>query len=575
MSEDFLVQKRSWLKKLGDPNTCDAVGTWDKYIHWLRSSKVSSAEYKAALQSCVESLPVLSHTKDPRYLRLWIKYASCLSLDEQLGVLEHLEANSVGSDHALFYIAYATLLERMKDYNAALAVYETGLKRNAEPQSKIQSNFEKFQSRMVSRGQRNREIPMRTLKRKQGTPSKLYADRDPGTSTDYQLQSNHEISFSNADYGTEAMHEKPDIALASHSKSAHYELSLDDDGTTMLSFEEKRAKAWLNRFRMQTRPSAGSLADNRAALISPPEKASYFLDRDLNTIAEHQECQYRECGSFVPRNSGASSNEKKIESNPGDQSGRIANHKNTWPQVSPLYSCMHQPAKTDSPSSLPSSSAYKRAPLREVRNLEGALEHCNAAEMRNDPTYTFATKEALGAINEMFQEDLPCVNLKDSFEHPISFPNRSSAGMDTQKEIGMSLMGVHSNLEKHESGDTGLKLHTDGGKCNQLVLDPFNWKLREAILQGLNPPIHKWQSVICVSNDDSEEALEVLRGKNFSDEFFDLGKQAICVKRPLGAGQYAKCFEVLDAQNVDTCSVLALQSGKHLTQKQKPGMQQT
>ena len=55
--------------------------------------------------------------------------AGCLALPDQRRTMEHLEANAVGEGHALFYIAFGTLLEKMRDYDAAKLTYERGMQR--------------------------------------------------------------------------------------------------------------------------------------------------------------------------------------------------------------------------------------------------------------------------------------------------------------------------------------------------------------------------------------------------------------------------------------------------------------
>lgn len=62
-----------------------------------------------------------------------------------------LQENSIGLDHALYYIAFATYLEFRGNYAKADSVYQQGINRLATPVDRLKGKFQEFQHRMVGK----------------------------------------------------------------------------------------------------------------------------------------------------------------------------------------------------------------------------------------------------------------------------------------------------------------------------------------------------------------------------------------------------------------------------------------
>eukprot|EP01047_Picozoa_sp_COSAG01_P074905 COSAG01_NODE_12666_length_1702_cov_2.509046_1_plen_433_part_10 len=122
-----------------------------RYIEWTKAAFPSgSAELRAVLERCTrECLALQRYEQDIRFLKAWIQYADCCTDGDQ--VFEYMSTNSIGTTHALFYIAKAAAFEHTGNFNGAARTFEDGAKRGATPIGKLQRGKRDFERRMNRR----------------------------------------------------------------------------------------------------------------------------------------------------------------------------------------------------------------------------------------------------------------------------------------------------------------------------------------------------------------------------------------------------------------------------------------
>ncbi|CAJ1387493.1 unnamed protein product [Effrenium voratum] len=128
----------------------DVVSTWCEYVQWVAES--CGDESKVLARACYALAGEAEHRDDIRHLRLWVRHAGQIPQAEQ--VFDYLEAEGIGTRHALLYEACAAHLERQRAFAEAECQYELGLARRAEPQERLRSRFNEFRRRMSKRAAR-------------------------------------------------------------------------------------------------------------------------------------------------------------------------------------------------------------------------------------------------------------------------------------------------------------------------------------------------------------------------------------------------------------------------------------
>merc|ERR1712046_388984 len=88
---------------------------------------------------------------DVRLLRLWVRLAHEQQQCETHQFFHSLEEQQIGIKHALLYETWAAALELKKQFAAADAVYERGVKRRAQPLARLERNYSDFKDRMARR----------------------------------------------------------------------------------------------------------------------------------------------------------------------------------------------------------------------------------------------------------------------------------------------------------------------------------------------------------------------------------------------------------------------------------------
>jgi hypothetical protein len=149
------LQQAKFEDLLGKRTVDDLVRLWSEYAKWIAKHRPS--EYVSVLaRACKQLTDDPKHHDDIRFLRLWIQFA-----DSQGKVATHtffgsLEEQGIGTRHALLYEAWAASLETKRLFLQADAVYTRGIKRSAQPLTRLQTRATEFRNRMARR--KNREV---------------------------------------------------------------------------------------------------------------------------------------------------------------------------------------------------------------------------------------------------------------------------------------------------------------------------------------------------------------------------------------------------------------------------------
>ncbi|EJC98244.1 uncharacterized protein FOMMEDRAFT_171179 [Fomitiporia mediterranea MF3/22] len=115
--------------------------------HYPRGQSAASG----ILEQLEEATRAMRHSEyakgDPRYLNLWIRYASYVDHPEV--IYEFLLANDIGTKWAKLYEEYASLLEKINRRPKADEIYLLGIARKAEPLEHLERRHRDFQKRMM------------------------------------------------------------------------------------------------------------------------------------------------------------------------------------------------------------------------------------------------------------------------------------------------------------------------------------------------------------------------------------------------------------------------------------------
>jgi len=157
MMDSTSLQQTKFEDLLGSGSLADPVQVWSEYAKWV--AKHLPCEHISVLARACRQLDDPKHHDDVRLLRLWVRFA-----DTQGKVATHtffgsLEEQGIGTKHALLYEAWAASLEAKRLFVQADAVYEKGIKRSAQPLTRLQRSAVEFRHRMARR--KTREVRKR------------------------------------------------------------------------------------------------------------------------------------------------------------------------------------------------------------------------------------------------------------------------------------------------------------------------------------------------------------------------------------------------------------------------------
>ncbi|KAH3744810.1 Mitotic spindle checkpoint component mad3 [Pelomyxa schiedti] len=127
----------------------DPLDLWSCFITWSKQNSPPTV-YKQLVKRCTGLfMSSTQYKNDPRYLKIWIEYVGCSK--SPLKHFHTMKANGIGLSLALFWDAWAVMLETNFKYREAYQTYKDGIACNARPVERLKSHMTKFLTRMANR----------------------------------------------------------------------------------------------------------------------------------------------------------------------------------------------------------------------------------------------------------------------------------------------------------------------------------------------------------------------------------------------------------------------------------------
>jgi hypothetical protein len=128
--------------------------TDDPLIHWLSYIKFHQEAFPSdthaeflLLERCMRALATVKrYANDVRFVRVCATYAS--KTDRATEVFQHLHRQKVGSQTAMFWAAWAWVVEKQEDFAFAEKIYKKGIMKNAMPIQFLRQRHQQFQRRL-------------------------------------------------------------------------------------------------------------------------------------------------------------------------------------------------------------------------------------------------------------------------------------------------------------------------------------------------------------------------------------------------------------------------------------------
>ena len=126
----------------------------DPIVHWTRYIKYHEETYPSDTHSqfllkerCTQSL--LHHpkyTNDVRFIRVCVLYAD--KTDDPQEQFKFFHKHKIGSDVAIFWLAWAWVAEKKKDFQFADKIFRKAILKKAQPIKTVNERYKQFQRRM-------------------------------------------------------------------------------------------------------------------------------------------------------------------------------------------------------------------------------------------------------------------------------------------------------------------------------------------------------------------------------------------------------------------------------------------
>ncbi|XP_065176427.1 mitotic checkpoint serine/threonine-protein kinase BUB1-like [Sycon ciliatum] len=147
------AQRAEYEKHLSEEasESDDPVALYQNYVSWVEQA-YPSGNRKALNEALEKSIRALVDMKDDvRCLKLWLKYIDLMGdASKQLPLFDHLQSSQYFQDQALFYEAWAALLESMQRHKDAENIYRRGLERKAAPLARLERHHKEFEQRVMA-----------------------------------------------------------------------------------------------------------------------------------------------------------------------------------------------------------------------------------------------------------------------------------------------------------------------------------------------------------------------------------------------------------------------------------------
>lgn len=133
----------------------DPLAPWEAFVKWMNEMypKGSPDIAKVLESACRRFVNSPQYRDDPRYVRLWVRYADLR--EDMLDIFAYMRTKHIGEHCALFYEAWATTLERSRQYEEADKAYVTGVQKDAQPIERLKQRQSAFLARMGARVRRD------------------------------------------------------------------------------------------------------------------------------------------------------------------------------------------------------------------------------------------------------------------------------------------------------------------------------------------------------------------------------------------------------------------------------------
>ncbi|PWN25971.1 hypothetical protein BDZ90DRAFT_233572 [Jaminaea rosea] len=156
-AEELAVKRQEYESKVQPDKLAesdDPLADWCDYVQWTIVSYPSGASADSGLITVLEratrslrSDARYCNPHEPRYLKLWTLYSENVESPEL--ILNWLLANDVGTACAELYEKAAAVAETRGLYESADSLFKLGIRRNAQPNSRLRKRFEEFKERLV------------------------------------------------------------------------------------------------------------------------------------------------------------------------------------------------------------------------------------------------------------------------------------------------------------------------------------------------------------------------------------------------------------------------------------------
>lgn len=121
-ADQRVARRAEWEQALKQAAAgADPLASWVAYVKWTQEAYVTGgkdARLLQLLEDCAYGFKDdVRYTDDQRYLRIWIQYADMVRDPEP--IFDYLYDRHIGQNHALFWEAWASVLEVKRKYSAA------------------------------------------------------------------------------------------------------------------------------------------------------------------------------------------------------------------------------------------------------------------------------------------------------------------------------------------------------------------------------------------------------------------------------------------------------------------------
>lgn len=367
----------------------DPLEKWLDYIKWTKDTFVSGgqkSEMLPLLEKCTREFHKDERYKDDvRYLRVWIQYADCLP--DPSDVFSFLMDHEIGQGHALFYIAYATFCEFKRNYAVADAMYQKGIEKQATPVDRLEQKFSEFQHRMVRRIQRKaseqqqrgtEESERRGLKTIRGSSTRPVGGKRRNTSSN--VGSSSIPVFVDEEFSSSSVRKPPSgtMVLPGHNESQKENI--------------QAAMPWVGQTIMQKASRKTIKPQETLEIMEDPEFASSAI---VDTSGEEEKNKMNKIS--LRQRFEKDGLEEQLSSDP------LKLLKNPPPKEESKPPSPFETDEMDADVTVGTSEAYKAMNCLFTGKATSPSPVKESAVCELEPTMTINTRDALNAVNQMFE----------------------------------------------------------------------------------------------------------------------------------------------------------------------------